>query len=729
MKTYNYFCFTIAAVFIFLSIHIVKGQTNAQLAKISSNYDGTKLLSVKSTLETEYRFEQSRLSVLALQNNWKLKEVLPNGGKVELHGLGEDGSPLFYETYASLSGEASRGSTLNTNGLLGLDLDGEGMQVGVWDSGIALENHIEYSSRVLPGDENSEVDAHSTWVVGSIISSGLKGAAKGVANKASVITHDWTRDKIEVANAASNGLLLSNHSYGIKADRVPDWYFGAYTKVAQDWDKIMFNAPYYLMVTAAGNAQRSMDNASPIDGKSSDGYDVLLGFTLTKNGITVAGAETSIDSNGNLKRANVSAYSSFGPVDDGRIKPDLAGNGTTILSTDSSSNTSYKSSAGTSMAAPGVTGTLLLLQQYNEELYGAYLKAATLKGLALHTADDVDEKGPDYKMGWGIMNAKKAAEVLQNKDFTTQIIEETLSNEETFTMTFNATGDEDVVASISWTDPESEFINRGELNNTTAALVNDLDIRITKDDVTYFPWKLNASQVQNAALKGDNTVDPFEKIEIPNAKGTYTITITHKGQLKFEQQDFSLIVSGIQENKCVLVVPSNTMITGTDQNSLTLNWNIIEDALYEVEYKTEDMLDWTTNYTTENEIVLSNLILDQTYIFRMRTFCSQNIASEYSNEIKFTFIGEETVLNSFESMSLDNEIPFTVYPNPAVDEIQLNMEVSDTAVYRIVSATGIELKSNYAKNAKINVADLATGLYIMQIQDFGVKKSAKFYKY
>ena len=81
------------------------------------------------------------------------------------------------------------------------------------------------------------------------------------------------------------------------------------------------------------------------------------------------------------------------------------------------------------------------------------------------------------------------------------------------------------------------------------------------------------------------------------------------------------------------------------------------------------------------------------------------------------------------TLSLDDEIPFSVYPNPAVDEIQLNMQTSDTAMYRIVSLGGTELKMDSAKNNRINVSDLPSGLYILQLQDFNVSKSTKFYKY
>ena len=716
-------------ILLFIVFSNVSGQSQKQRLEIASSSKTANLANFKSSLIAEYADKQLRINELAKQNNWKIKETLANGKKIELQSIGTDGSPLYYETYSDQAGLVSRASTLNTNGLMGLELDGIGMEVGVWDSGIALENHVEYNSRIIIGDEGTEVDAHATRVTGSIISTGHKKDAKGVANKASVLSHDWNRDKIEVTEAAAKGLLLSNHSYGIKADRVPDWYFGAYTKVAQDWDKIMYNAPYYLMVSAAGNAQKSRDNESPTFGTSADGFDVLLGFTLAKNSITVAGAISEIDRDGNLKKANVSAYSSFGPVDDGRIKPDIAGNGSSILSTDSYSNTSYNTSSGTSMATPGVTGSLLLLQQYNEQLYGSYMKAATLKGLALHTADDVDEQGPDYKMGWGIMNAKKAAEVLYNKDFNSHIAEETLENGETFSFTVSAEGSETLIASISWTDIESSFINRGELNNTTSALVNDLDIRITRNGETFLPWKLNPAQASSAAIKGDNKVDPFERIEIPNANGTYTITVSHKGELQNNSQDFSLILSGVMMTTCSVQAPEEVVLGDIDTSSIHLNWENINDGLYEVQYKEVNQQDWKTEYATVNSFKWDGLIKDETYSIRIRTYCSQNVASEFSDIINFTFNGSETVIETFNKLSTDAEINFSVFPNPAVDEIQLNIETSETTMYRIISTSGVELKMDLASNSRINVSDLPSGLYVLQIQDFDISKSTKFYKY
>src|SRR5690606_33749737 len=83
----------------------------------------------------------------------------------------------------------------------------------------------------------------------------------------------------------------------------------------------------------------------------------------------------------------------------------------------------------------------------------------------------------------------------------------------------------------------------------TLLLVNDLDLRISKDGVTYYPWTLNPSVPTDAAERDkDNFRDNFEKIEIDlPIEGFYTIQVTHKGSLTGNQQPFSLIVSGIDQ--------------------------------------------------------------------------------------------------------------------------------------------------------------------------------------
>ena len=722
LKVKTYILFIVCNI----SFLTLSAQTKNEV--ITSGYDKDKLKSLILSFENDYKLALNKTKQALRSATFIVKEKTTVGQLTELIDFGEDGTPLYYSTFNSAGSKVSRANTLHENGLLNLNLDGSGMQVGIWDGGIALSTHQEFDNRSINLETNQEeVSAHATMVTGTIISSGVKEKARGVANKVTALNYNWTRDKIEVAQEASNGLLLSNHSYGINSSRVPDWYFGSYIRVSQDWDKIMYNAPYYLMVTAAGNSQRKKDNEIPIYGKTEDGFDLMLGFTTSKNGLVIAGADVKINDLGNLKEASVSSYSSFGPIDDGRIKPDLAGDGTSIYSTYSSDNKSYNTLIGTSMSASTVTGSLLLLQDYHDELYGSYMKAATLKGLALHTADDVQEPGPDYKMGWGVINAKRAAEVLSHKEYSTIVSEETLENGQSFSITIKANSEEALMASISWTDPEGNYVNSGELNDTTPALVNDLDIKITKNSNVYFPWKMIASSANDDAIRGDNSLDPFERIDILDAEGTYTITVTHKGTLTQEKQDFSLIVSGVILSACELVAPSNIVLDSSDEQSVSWSWKGVEETLYEIQYKEKNRTNWKTNITLENTLSIDSLEINKDYQIRFRSFCTQNVASDFSQIYEFNFNGSETQFDENQERKLEEELEIQIFPNPAISTISILSETSNTATYIISTLSGVTIKKGKVQGP-IDIAKLQSGLYIITVQDTNQFKSTKFFK-
>ncbi|QWX83740.1 S8 family serine peptidase [Cellulophaga sp. HaHaR_3_176] len=730
LKQYVFLCLTLFLVVGCVSVS--NAQSKQQVKKIQSKYKVNNLLKVRENLNFEFIQKEKSLVNFAKANGLKLSETLENGNEIALVDIGEDGTPIYYSTFRNSSSEVSRANALYEGGLLDLGISGEGMQVGLWDSGSALLTHQEFNNRAQNTDSAEEISSHATMVLGAMISSGIKQKARGVAYSATAISSDWRGDKVEVANAAANGLLLSNHSYGIRPDFIPDWYFGAYLKVSQDWDKIMYNAPYYLMVTAAGNSQKQNFNAAPIYGKSTDGFDLLLGFSTSKNGINVAGVDTSVDVQGNLKNAQVAAYSSHGPTDDGRIKPDIAGCGANIFSTEAANDKSYDTYTGTSMAAPGITSAMLLLQEYYNRLNSNFMRAATLKGLVLHTADDVSAPGPDYKMGWGVMNAKNAAELIVATEYSSLIIEEELKDNETYTITVDAKEGEALIASISWTDPAGNFINKGLLNNTTAALVNDLDIVVTKNDEVYLPWKLNPSNVNADAVKGDNKVDPFEKVEVENAAGTYTITVKHKGAITNNIQDFSLIVSGAAISNCKVETPKDFSTVSPEEDAIQLNWNIADDAFFEVQYKVENTDEWSTVFVDANEIKLQHLTNGNKYVVRVRTNCTENIFSDFSEELVFEFKGEDTLAvfeTEKEELSIiDEKLKFTVHPNPTTDQINIDGQLSKEAYYSIVSSTGTMLKKGRADYKAINVDDLSTGFYSLTIFDDGEQQSMKFIK-
>ena len=196
------------------------------------------------------------------------------------------------------------------------------------------------------------------------------------------------------------------------------------------------------------------------------------------------------------------------------------------------------------VSAPNVTGSLILLQEYYNDLYNSFMRSSTLKGIALHTADDAGRPGPDEVFGWGLLNSKKAAETIAQ---TTSSVEElTLSQGQTITRTVTANGLEELKASITWTDVPGQVADNN-LNSSTPVLVNDLDIRVTRNSDTYLPWRLDFFNPTGDAIKADNNVDNVERVDVENtvANAEYTVTITHKGSLTNSSQDFALVITGI----------------------------------------------------------------------------------------------------------------------------------------------------------------------------------------
>ena len=335
----------------------------------------------------------------------------------------------------------------------------------------------------------------------------------------------------------------------------------------------MFNAPYYQFVNSAGNSR----NAGYNPGK--DGYDLLSGKSTSKNGIIVA-AVSQVSNYTSPSSVVMSGFSSWGPTDDGRIKPDICGKGVNVRSSTSTSNTSYDFYNGTSMASPNVAGTLLLLQQHYNNLKGNYMRAATLRGLALHTADEAGTStGPDYRFGWGLLNAEKAANLITNDGTKSKIKEKVLNQGDSYSFNiqpFSTT--QPLLGSICWTDPAGVAVTSSIEDYFTPALVNDLDIRITKNEVVNFPWKLNPAIVDDPATKGDNIVDNIERVDITNPSGTYTVTVSHKGTLTNGLQNYSMIISNVTTSQ-ILLSTTKSLTNRTCLGSATTSYDFQLEAL------------------------------------------------------------------------------------------------------------------------------------------------------
>lgn len=460
-----------------------------------------------------------------------------------LVGFGPDGTPLFYESQkmvflTPLQAHLAVSRPLENTS----NLQGNNMEIGVWDQGLPRISHQELSGRVSLEEQHGVFNyEHATMVTGLIISKGLNSQAKGIAPAAKAKAFNWLQDRIEATDQASKGLLVSNHSYGISPNNLPQWYFGAYLKISADWDAIQYHAPYYLAVTASGN--------------HSQGTDRLLGFNTAKNGLSVG----AINDGNYAQRAS---YSAYGPTDDGRIKPDLVALANNLLSSGSSHDKDYEKGSGTSFAAPQVSAVALLLQEMAQKKQQQFLKAAAVKGILMHTAKDLGAPGPDYERGWGLLQQEAAIAFLASLDKETALISDQIINIPK-TYSFQA-GPEGLKVSLSWTDVPGKHINTGTLNPSEAQLVHDLDLRLYKDSVAYEPYILDPTAPQNAAVNGDNKRDPFEQVVV-TAPGAYTLEVRYKGTLE-APQDFHLLVSGVAVNE--LTAESRTSDNSSPENSI-----------------------------------------------------------------------------------------------------------------------------------------------------------------
>lgn len=546
-------------------IHQPSSAVNLSLS--ATNTDTLKELEAK--FRANYKAKKEEALAYAFIHNIPVKKMLDDGGFAELQFISEEGTPIYYRTFNSNAAVSTRTNWLNTGGGLGLQLNGDNLVAHVWDGGHARITHEDYdgpggNNRVTLMDTGAEggtqLNFHAAHVTGTIMGTGLgvfappNGTSKGMAWQSNVRGYMWNDDVAEATGQANDGtgggtfnfgydMLLSNHSYGFIAGNIPDAWFGQYGFDAVDWDDLMYNAPYYLMVVAAGNdGDDNTSNGNPLAGNSA--YDKLSGHGTAKNNLVVANAQDAIiNPDGSLNSVVINSGSSEGPTDDYRIKPDITGNGTLLASSGEDADDSYIGLTGTSMASPNVAGTLLLLQEHYENIHNIPMRASTLKGLALHTADDPNANGPDVVYGWGLLNAKKAAETITTAaaDGFAEVEELTLNQGEVYTVNVQANGSEPLLASISWTDPAGAQ-NNGT-NSTTPALVNDLDLNLDNGAV-FYPWRLTG--VDTNSQNNENNVDPFERVDVTGASGLYTLTITHDGTLSSGSQDFALVITGGQ---------------------------------------------------------------------------------------------------------------------------------------------------------------------------------------
>jgi len=539
---------------------------------------------------------------------------LPGGGEFELSGFEKDGRPRYFSTLIANQSITSRTDLVRLRPEYGLP-SGKGMTIGMWDSGLPRPTHEQLRGRITSPDGTTYTTAHSTLVAGVLAASATATKPNGMAPAAMVASYSYGGDlnNMELAarraSSQAGKLLVSNHSYqraGLGWALMvwdglvqPFWQgpwgttvdprFGSYSSDSRRIDTITYEAPYYLPVWSAGNDRSTTTNinAAPLVGQRfyyfdpvtsnlaaavydpaihpaadhlyAGGYDTMIPDALAKNALAVGSVQDAVTNGSrNLALATTSYFSSWGPADDGRVKPDLVANGATVSGPYHTSDTSSQSGSGTSFSAPSVAGSALLLQEmYAKQSGGTYMRSATLKALMIHTAEELGAPGPDYIYGWGLLDMKRAADQVMaygaSPSDGAAILETSLTNggEESYLPVIVSSGG--LRVTLAWTDPPGPV--SAVHNERVPRLINDLDLRVSGPSGAFLPFILDPERPSAAATVGDNVVDNVEQVRaIGLMPGSYVVTVGHKGILQGGTQGYSLIVSG-HESPSLAITP------------------------------------------------------------------------------------------------------------------------------------------------------------------------------
>jgi subtilisin family serine protease len=333
---------------------------------------------------------------------------------------------------------------------------------------------------------------------------------------------------------------------------------------------------------------------------SSMGGTNILGTPRQRWGFT-ANPIADDPSGGNAQQ--MAAFSSRGPTDDGRIKPDVVAPGTWILSSYSDAyqegydsatnprnnsfqsdgwgmprNSYYKYFGGTSMSNPIAAGGAVVVRDYYQKAHGINASAALVKATLINTAVDLlDENNdgvndndfpiPNVHEGWGLINLDNATDGSERFfDVSTGLAT-------------GATRNYDVTLSggplkitVVWSDYPAAAA-------AAVTLVNNLDLTVTSPTGTVYRGNVFSGGWSASGGSAD-TRNNVENVYIQSpAVGTWRIEV-RGANVPQGSQPFALVVGGASSVAEVTPPPptlpsdpSNLRSTSIQRRSIAIAWN------------------------------------------------------------------------------------------------------------------------------------------------------------
>ena len=445
---------------------------------------------------------------------------------------------------------------------------GKNVTVAVDDSGLD-DSHPGFSGRIVHyydygGDGQSDGNGHGTHVAGIVLGDGSwrsgdvgsDGKYVGIAPQAGLVVQEIFNNMYGPAvynrDATRSGATISSNSWGFGQWGVYYSTCQEYDDATRDADPWKTGAQPLLFTYSAGN-----------DGDYGTGTVTAPG--TAKNVITVGATGNDkawVDAD------TVVSFSSKGPTQDGRLKPDVVMPGHYVASARSMDGSacygwdvpadggrSYVFGSGTSMSSPGVAGAAAVATQYMVDKEGiaapspALLKASLINGARPLAGYDY----PGMTQGWGSVDlVSTLVQTDTHRIFRDDqsVPLDTASGESSQSYWFMVYDDAPLKASLVWTDV-------GGTGAGSKDLINDLDLELrSPDGQTYLGNAFSGGESQPETSMGarDRTNNVEGLLVRSPTQGIWTITVKAYN-VPSGPQDFALVLSGHAQKGHVDVAP------------------------------------------------------------------------------------------------------------------------------------------------------------------------------
>jgi len=362
-------------------------------------------------------------------------------------------------------------------------------------------------------------------------------------------------DETLARDAVRNGAQIGSASWGNDVQGEYDMDAAQFDELARDADPATPGDQQYVLEFSAGNAgpdSQTLD--SPATGKNviaTGASETVSGTESQTYGLYDDGPDTMAD------------FSSRGPCEDGRIKPDLVAPGTWIASLASSAapneaaiawvtiDNYYVYMGGTSMSGPFASGAAADFMQYYRSTHtNATPSPALVKAALINSAAELDENNggpgpiPNYDEGWGritLTNIIGSSRVYEYVDQTVLLT----TGQEYDQHVFVQNSDQSLKITLAYTDVAG-------FPGAIPALVNILDLEVVGPDGTIYRGNQFSGGESTPNAPAADTLNNVQGIQLGQpAPGDYLVRILASNVVEDARldtaaidQDFALVISG-----------------------------------------------------------------------------------------------------------------------------------------------------------------------------------------